>query len=288
MRKFNIFLLTTFIFCLFSGSLRAQTGSFYSTDNVLSNSLINNIYQDSRNFIWIATEDGLNRYDGVRFNVYRNRRNDTGTLKNNYVRTVFEDSKGRFWVGCINGLMRYDRGTDSFTEIPIYFRNQIVEPHITSVIETPEGEILVSTSGGGIIRPNKDFSAFTVDENLFPHLCSRYLVKIFRDSEGFLWVASENQGLNRINMQNMQIETFRAPVSIGSNQISDIEEDTEGNIFVGTLTGGLFRFDKTTQKFVSVPYRNPEVVLPVKSLLFDKQRGLLVGTDGRGFFITLY
>ena len=282
MRKFNIFLLTTFIFCLFSGSLRAQTGSFYSTDNVLSNSLINNIYQDSRNFIWIATEDGLNRYDGVRFNVYRNRRNDTGTLKNNYVRTVFEDSKGRFWVGCINGLMRYDRGTDSFTEIPIYFRNQIVEPHITSVIETPEGEILVSTSGGGIIRPNKDFSAFTVDENLFPHLCSRYLVKIFRDSEGFLWVASENQGLNRINMQNMQIETFRAPLSIGSNQISDIEEDTEGNIFVGTLTGGLFRFDKTTQKFLSVPYRNPEVVLPVKSLLFDKQRGLLVGTDGRG------
>ena len=69
MRKFNIFLLTSFIFCLFSGSLRAQTGSFYSTDNVLSNSLINNIYQDSRNFIWIATEDGLNRYDGVRFNV---------------------------------------------------------------------------------------------------------------------------------------------------------------------------------------------------------------------------
>ena len=197
MRKFNILFLTCFISFLFSEGLPAQTGSFYSTDNVLSNSLINDIYQDSRNFIWIATEDGLNRYDGVRFNVYRNRRNETGTLKNNYVRTVFEDSKGRFWVGCINGLMRYDRGTDSFTEIPVYFRNQIVEPHITSVVETPEGEILVSTSGGGIIRPNKDFSAFTVDENLFPHLCSRYLVKIFRDSEGFLWVASENQGLDR-------------------------------------------------------------------------------------------
>ena len=106
MRKFNILFLTCFISFLFSEGLPAQTGSFYSTDNVLSNSLINDIYQDSRNFIWIATEDGLNRYDGVRFNVYRNRRNETGTLKNNYVRTVFEDSKGRFWVGCINGVMR--------------------------------------------------------------------------------------------------------------------------------------------------------------------------------------
>lgn len=53
-------------------SITAQTGKLFSTDNELSNSLINTIFQDSRNFIWIATEDGLNKYDGVKFMTYRN------------------------------------------------------------------------------------------------------------------------------------------------------------------------------------------------------------------------
>ncbi len=56
-------------------SITAQTGKLFSTDNELSNSLINTIFQDSRNFIWIATEDGLNKYDGVKFMTYRNDKN---------------------------------------------------------------------------------------------------------------------------------------------------------------------------------------------------------------------
>ena len=140
MRKITL-LISSFVFLLPWISVKAQTGTFYSTDNVLSNSLINSIYQDSRNYIWIATEDGLNKFDGERFTIYHARSNDKSSLKNNYVRSLFEDSKGRFWVGCINGLMLYNRAEDSFTEVPIYFRNQIVTPHITSIIETKSGEI---------------------------------------------------------------------------------------------------------------------------------------------------
>ena len=81
------FLSGVFIF------LHAQTGKLYSTDNELSNSLINTIFQDSRNYIWIATEDGLNKYDGVKFSIYRNDKLNTHSLKNNYVRSLFEDSR---------------------------------------------------------------------------------------------------------------------------------------------------------------------------------------------------
>ncbi len=99
MRKITL-LISLFLFFSTWISVEAQTGTFYSTDNVLSNSLINSIYQDSRNYIWIATEDGLNKFDGVRFTIYHTRNNDKASLKNNYVRSLFEDSRGRFWVGC--------------------------------------------------------------------------------------------------------------------------------------------------------------------------------------------
>jgi len=279
MRKITFLILTVFNLSFFF-TANAQTGTFYSTDEVLSNSLINAIYQDSRNYIWIATEDGLNKFDGIRFSAYHNKKEDKGSLKNNYVRSLCEDSKNRFWVGCLNGLMRYNRAEDNFTEIPVYFRNQQVFTHITSIIETKSGEILMSTSGVGIIHSTDNYKSFSVDENLFPKLCSRYLVSLFQDSKGMIWIASENQGLNMYNPANGAIKTFKAPLGIGSNQISSICEDDEGNIFVGTLTGGLFKY--SSDKFVAVAYVNPTISLPVKSLLFDNNKRLLVGTDGRG------
>jgi signal transduction histidine kinase/ligand-binding sensor domain-containing protein/AraC-like DNA-binding protein len=260
----------------------AQTGTFFTTDDVLSNSLINCIYQDSRKYLWIGTEDGLNKFDGVRFTIYRNKRDDKSSLKNNYVRSVFEDSKGRFWVGCINGLLRYDRAEDKFTEIPVYFRNKRVEPHITSIVEMPDGEIWMSTSGTGIIRPAVDYKSFNVDENLFPQLCSRYLVALHRDKKGQMWIASENQGLNLFQPATGRIIYFKSPTGIGSNHISAIEEDKDGNIFVGTLTGGLYRYNQILHKFEQVEYSNPAVALPVKCMAFDNNGRLLVGTDGRG------
>ena len=69
--------------CLVHSYSNAQTGIFYSTDKDLSNSLINSIYQDKRDYIWIATEDGLNKFDGVKFSVYKNNLKDSTSLKNN-------------------------------------------------------------------------------------------------------------------------------------------------------------------------------------------------------------
>lgn len=85
-----------FLFWVLAITVNAQTGIFYSTDEDLSNSLINKIYQDKYDYIWIATEDGLNKFDGMKFSVYKNNLNDSTSLKNNYVRCMYEDSEGRF------------------------------------------------------------------------------------------------------------------------------------------------------------------------------------------------
>ncbi|MGB4284394.1 MAG: two-component regulator propeller domain-containing protein, partial [Bacteroidales bacterium] len=114
------FLLVYILFGCIVFEAYSQIGIFYSTDKDLSNSLINYIYQDKRNYIWVATEDGLNKFDGIKFTVYKNNPKDTTSLKSNYVRCLFEDSKDRFWVGCINGLQQFDRKTNKFKEVKLF------------------------------------------------------------------------------------------------------------------------------------------------------------------------
>ena len=268
-----------------SNILNAQIGTFYTTDNeLISNSYINSIYQDHRNYIWIATEDGLNKYDGVKFTIYKNHPNDSTTIKNNYVRSLFEDSSGRFWIGCINGLHLYDRATDRFTEVKLYNSSGLVSPHITSIIESKNHEIWMTTSGQGIIRIKDDDQVYHTDRLLTERLSSIYLTTMIEDRQGRFWIASEYQGLNRYDPATNEVVLFKAPQSIGSNQISAICEDKQGNLFVGTLNNGLYKFNPQTQKFDLIPDAQGSI-LSVKSLLSDDTDRLLVGTDGQGLKI---
>lgn len=273
----KIFLILTVL----SPSITAQTGIFYSTDRDLSSTLINAIYQDSRNYIWIATEDGLNKFDGVRFTIYRSVRGDKTTLKNNYVRSLFEDSKGRFWVGCINSLHIYNRSTDDFSPVKLYFNDSIINPHITSIIESKEGEIWMTTSGLGVIRIRNNDTRYNVEIDLSRRLSSMHLTAVYQDSRGNFWFASENQGINYYNPITNDLKIYKSSKTIGSNQISAIAEDTEGNLFVGTLTNGLFRFNTEKQMFEAIPHLSQQT-LSVKSIILNNKNKLLVGTDGQG------
>lgn len=263
---------------------KAQIGTFYTTDNELSSSLINSIYQDKRNYIWISTEDGLNKFDGVRLSTYKNVATDSTTIKNNYVRSLFEDNKNRFWVGCINALHIYNRVTDSFTEIPVYYEGARALPHVTSIIESTEGEIWMATSGIGVIRIKDEDQIVQTDESLTARLSSLHLTLVHQDKKGLIWIGSENQGLNCYNPVTDEVTIFKSPHLIGSNEISALCEDEEGTIFVGTLTNGLYKYDEGKQLFELIPCVGSSK-LPVKSMLIDDQRRLLVGTDGQGIKI---
>jgi Signal transduction histidine kinase len=282
--KRSISLVLLIFLCLIQ-AVHAQTGTFYSPDRDLSNSLINTIYQDRRNYIWIATEDGLNKFDGVRFTIYKNRPGDSTSLKNNYVITMYEDSKGRFWVGCINGLLRYDRATDSFRDVAVYDGKQRVYSPIYSIIEKPDGEIWVATSRNGIVRIPKGNGSVQADRKLSAQLSSKFLVAMYQDSRKDMWIATDYRGVNRYSAKTGKVTQYKSPGEIGSNQISAICESSRGEIFVGTLSKGLFRFNPATNKFDAVPYKSGSGALPVKSLIVDKQKRLLVGTDGNGIKI---
>ena len=94
----------------------AQSYKLFTTDEDLSSSLINHIYQDSNGMIWVATEDGLNRYDGAKFTTYKHNPEDVHSLSHNYVRRIFEDSKGHIYIGTHNGVQVYNPATDTFSD----------------------------------------------------------------------------------------------------------------------------------------------------------------------------
>jgi len=277
-------------FIILSFSLQAQTGRFYSTDKELSNSLINKVYQDRKGFIWVATENGLNKFDGTHFSIYRHHALDSTSLKNNYVRSLYEDSYGNFWIGCINGLQLYDRATDSFSEIHLQRNEENLAPHITGIIERANGEIWMSTSGQGAIsiRVNKDQGKpfdITMESGLSERINSLFLNTIFEDSNQNVWIATEGKGLFRYSSNTGDLKNFRAAQGLTNEDVSSICEDINGNIFVGTLTGGLYVLKRTAnnqmEMFTPVPYNNT-MTLNIKTLMLDKQGTIYIGTDGEG------
>lgn len=263
--------------------LLAQTGRFYSADKELSNSLINKVYQDRKGFIWVATEDGLNKFDGNKFTMYRHNENDKSSILDDYVRTLCEDRSNRLWVACNNGVQIYNRNTDSFDNINIILNGSKIWPAVTSIIERKNGDIWISTSGQGIffIHKGNNKAEFSSEEK-FSHKTNCYLINtLFEDSKKNLWVGTEDRGVFRYQTETGKIQNYHSPGSLTGNDISTICEDNAGNIFVGTLTEGLNMLKPGTDRFVPIKYKN-NTRLKIKSLLFDQQNKLYVGIDGDG------
>lgn len=263
--------------------VNAQTGRFYSTDKDLSNSLINKVYQDKRGFIWVATEDGLNKFDGNRFIVYKKNKNEPDALLNNYVKTLFEDSKGRFWIACINGIQIYDQATNTFQTIPIEHNRDNMAPQTSAnIIELQNGEIWLGTYGGGIIslKDNK----FIPQEELNRKIQSYFIQTIYEDSKQNIWIATENKGLFCYTPSNGQVQNFTAPGQLTSEDISCFCEDKEGTLFISTLNGGLMKLNPSSKQFTAIPYKGNNR-LSIKTLTIDNNNNLYIGTEGFGLKI---
>ncbi|MBD3587922.1 two-component regulator propeller domain-containing protein [Bacteroides sp. GM023] len=263
--------------------VNAQTGRFYSTDKDLSNSLINKVYQDKRGFIWVATEDGLNKFDGNRFIVYKKSKNEPDALLNNYVKTLFEDSKGRFWIACINGIQIYDQATHTFQSIPIRHNRDNMAPQTSAnIIELQNGEIWLGTYGGGIISLKEN--EFIPQEELNRKIQSYFIQTIYEDSKQNIWIATENKGLFCYTPSNGQVQNFTAPGQLTSEDISCFCEDKEGTLFISTLNGGLMKLNPSNSQFTPIPYKGNNR-LSIKTLTIDNNNNLYIGTEGFGLKI---
>jgi ligand-binding sensor domain-containing protein len=119
-----------------------------SIEQGLSHSSVYSIIQDKYGYMWFGTQNGLNKYDGTKFIIFRYDSSDLGTLSNNTIRSIYEDSNGVLWVGTDNGLNKYNRETNSFTH---YFYDpdnlsSISDNTIRSIYEDSDGVLWIGTA----------------------------------------------------------------------------------------------------------------------------------------------
>lgn len=160
----------------------------------LSQGMVNSMVQDHFGFMWFGTKDGLNRYDGYHFVIYRHNPTDSNSLSDNFIQQVFEDSNGRLWIGTSDhGVDLFNRETGMFTHFRHNEKNQntLSDDRIECITEDRDGAIWISTQNG----LNKlTTTAGTGKKNAFISVnITRYFSgysRIFAASDGTLWGSS--------------------------------------------------------------------------------------------------
>jgi len=289
MQNIKIQLAITVFYLLVFLEAPAQISRVYTTSNSgLSNSQINQIYQDKKGFVWIATEDGLNCFDGMQFTSYVHKEQDTTSLLSNYVQTVHEDDCGHFWIGTASGLQQFDRIMNRFIRFQLRNQDRLLSPYITSIIDYDKDYLLVGTSGYGFVIINKHSVHATLTNIRETYPVSTFIQYIYKDSHQDIWLGTENEGCLLFrhtgdNLENGQYTLVNQWLK--GMQISSIIEDTlNGKVLIGCLNKGLYIFDRNSGAFREAASPDARNCL-VKSILKDSKGKMWVGTYDRGLVV---
>ncbi|WP_299081213.1 ligand-binding sensor domain-containing diguanylate cyclase [uncultured Paraglaciecola sp.] len=267
-----------------------------SIENGLPQSSAKTILQDHQGFLWVGTEEGLARYDGYEFKVFKKMRVSSQSLSNNHINVIYEDRQGDIWVGTRGGgLNRFNPATEQFTQ---YLHqasnpNSLSHDFIHTITQDKLGYIWVGTDGGGLNRLDPDSEKFThylhnaTDPN---SLSGDAISTMTEDTKGNLWIGTWAGGLNRFNSITETFTRYQHqaadPNSLSNNAVTAIIEDKHGNLWLGTKGGGLNYFNLTSDTFTH--YRHDRDDLnslsddEIAAIIEDKQGNLWVGTDGGG------
>ena len=298
--RFKVILLLTILTAMaLPVNLRAHKDDIrfehLSLEHGLSNVVVHCILQDSQGFMWFGTREGLNKFDGYTFTVYRpNPENRVGM--NNNIRSIFEDSGGDLWIGTYcDGLYTFNRKTETFTR----YQNQRDNPHsissngVYSIFEDSSGSLWIGTRAGGLNKFNRKQETFThyrhrADNPL--SLSHNDVCSILEDSGGNLWIGTLAGGLNKLDPEQETFTHYRHraddPHSLSSDWVRSILEDSNGNLWIGTHGGGLNKFDRKTETFIHYQHQpenaNSLSHNDIYSILEDSGGSLWIGTTGGG------
>ncbi|MCP4694204.1 MAG: response regulator [Desulfobacterales bacterium] len=229
---------------------RIQFGRI-SSEQGLSQTSILCIAQDQRGFMWFGTWDGLNRYDGRGFTVFKNDPEDPHSLSSSSVWSLYEDREGALWVGTYGGgLNKFDPDARRFTR----YRKDPADPHslggnvVMALYEDRDGALWIGSNGGlnRMDRETGKFTRFQHDPGEPRGLSGNSVSTIYQDRTGALWIGTFGRGLNRMEPPSGggERETFTRwrhdpanPATLGNDYVWFIYEDRDGALWIGTEDG---------------------------------------------------
>ena len=293
-----------------------------SEDGLSQNSVLV-IMKCSQGFMWFGTRDGLNKFDGYTFTIYKPEPNNPFSLSDNTITALLEGRDGSIWIGTgSGGLNRYDRRMDRF----IHYQYDPGDPgsissdHILTLFLDRAGRLWIGTSGGGLNRfdeENERFVRYQNDPQEPQSLSNNNVVAIQEDRSGTLWIGTLGGGLNRMyhpelsnpnadslslgrashsdNLQASQPYFIQykhetnLPSTLSHNDVYTIFEDLAGYLWIGTGDGILNRFDYLSGEFKHYPLAPSDPftqqVSVIRVVRQDNQGGIWAGMDNEGLFL---
>ncbi|HWS00715.1 MAG TPA: two-component regulator propeller domain-containing protein [Prolixibacteraceae bacterium] len=267
----------------------------YSINNGLSQSVVNCIFQDSRDYIWIGTQNGLNRFNGETFDVFSYNPADSGTISNNWIYAIAEDTEGNLWIGTKGGLNRYLVTQNKFERIT-YQTNYPYEVNRYCY------DLICQSNGNVLINTPPLISVYDRNKKWFTHFQSKLeydgavkdvKIPLLEDDDGNIWVGS-TKGLTRYSPQTKEFSYFpfvsKNGTVVGDVNVSVLYRDKKGVLWVGTISG-LYNYNPVSDRFeesrfaVGPTERFTFENIFIRSVIEDKNGNLIIGTEGNGLFV---
>ncbi|MBD3384327.1 SpoIIE family protein phosphatase [candidate division KSB1 bacterium] len=267
-----------------------------SIEDGLSQSIVNCIIQDNVGYLWFATEDGLNKYDGYHFTIFRYDPGDDNSLSYNEIRSIYQDTSGNFWIGCFyGGLNKYDPKEKKFTH---YLHSEdnpssLSHNNVEAITEDEEGNLWFGTDFGlnRYDRKTDNFYVYLNDPENPNSLSHNTVNDLFIDLDGSLWVATD-KGLNQYNAIHDQFTIYQhdsfSHIGLSNNVITSICQDNNGIYWIGT-ENGLNRFNRDKNEFIAYYHQSTDPHSlshnMINTIYRDSKGYIWVGTEGGGINI---
>ncbi len=266
-------------------------------DNGLSSNNIVSIDQDRNGFIWFCTKDGLNRFDGNSFKIFKHSDTDTNTISSNVLNYVYADKNDDLiWIATEkNGLDIYNYKTHNFT----HYRsegdneNSLSADGITHISSDSKGNIWVATYLGGLVYFDKETKTFTrYNQSNIKGLGSDMNWTLWVENDETIYAGHVNNGFSIINLKSNTAVNFKHdpnnPLSLINNTVTCIFKDSKNNVWIGTRNG-LTLFDPETyqmKNFVTKPGKTNSLTNNfIQKVIETKDHKLWIGTEGGGISI---
>ncbi len=294
MKKLLIIIFFSFTFTN-SGFTQQYIFTNYSINEGLSQSVVNCIFQDSKGYIWIGTQNGLNRFNGETFDVYSYNPADTSSISNNWIYTIAEDTNGNLWIGTKGGLNIYRENNNNFKRV-VYQTG--FEHDITQYFY----DIVCLNNGNMLINTPPVISVYNFEKDSFTHFQSKFeydgsvkdvKIPVIEDIDGKVWVGS-TKGLAQFSFNTKEFSYFPFINRNGKIEdhvnISALFKSRQRKLWVGT-TVGLFSFNSVLNRFEEATFKLGSGEnfsfenICIRTILEDKNGNLHIGTEGRGLFV---
>ncbi|MCE7062000.1 two-component regulator propeller domain-containing protein [Dyadobacter sp. CY343] len=266
----------------------AETGRIlrYSLKEGLSFGIVNSIVQDTTGLMWFGTGDGLNRFDGTSFKVFKHDPNDPQSISGNYIKAVFRDRDGGIWTTSRNGINEYLAEKEAFRRHAPRPAKNGLPSDVSDIAQARDGNLWLSLNGAGIALFNKKTAQFTYyNQSTLPDLRTNSILNTFEDSHGLLWLGSRESGVDVFQVgRNRRLTKARIDLSsIPKTRINQIFEDHLHNVWIASASG-LIVYTRSDGKFYNLRIPNLRQSEIYLSLRENRQQKLLVGVQDGGIY----